>query len=945
MKAKRKAVKFLAAALMVTTMTSNMTFAASWMQDGTTGTWYHYDDSGSITTGWYKDEKEHWFYLTSDGKMIANSWFQDSDQKWYYLSESGTMLENAWVQDKEGKWYYVGSAGAMLTGGVTPDGYTLNQDGSWNTEIPKKVAIRTVIKSGGSGGSGGGSGGKSSGGNSGHGNTGNGNTGNGNTGGSSGGENPKDPDENENVDKGTPSEAKENYTYSIRYRDAQTKTILSEVVGNAEKGSSIEIEHIDIDGYEVCENQPKKMILTSNGKAVNVFYTAITEATPSEAQQVNWEVRFVDAETHQKKLSPTRKGKIQEAGTLYVNYMSKIVDGSDIWEAIEEPPIEITIYGPGDEIHYVEYELTGSIPEEKDPEAVQKAKLDEWLKEAKRHEAVITKESVSTIPNSRFYVTNQASNDIRVKSIVGQMKDKEEYIFYIIGKNFEPNGLSIPNTYDDISYSNLLEETISFGGDTYYVTRMSLERSYNPETCLHDWKLLIDTPASCLSRGTLIYKCQKCGKTETTYTPSLGHIDKDGDSICDRCNKRTFDQKVGSEISTSLIINGQKQTLTFVCIDEDYQGGMLYISKESIPLTKFGGYGNMNYEESNVRDYFHSGFQNDFSITGNSLMNITREESQQTDHAILLSEGEVTSYGNLIPNTGNYLVRRPGQIALAGIGTDGSVKNITDPAEVEGYGIRPAILLAKPDSGVPDSVHWNIGDVQAREIDGDIYMFRCIDQNYSDRTENHREAALFLSDSVLPADTDSTYEYKKLSDGSYGYVFKPGPIVNFGDSNDYKYSNIRKWLDKQSSNFLNTENINIGVDVAYMGSTEEYLYGALNESNLRPFYIGNQKLTGNLFILSIDEALKYRDYLWKFNGSEDENPESQYGGYSKAYWLRTPTGNTETYAITKQAYVVDLVNGNIHPNSIKPDNPEENDEELKVTSTVGIRPAFVVPQD
>ena len=99
-----------------------------------------------------------------------------------------------------------------------------------------------------------------------------------------------------------------------------------------------------------------------------------------------------------------------------------------------------------------------------------------------------------------------------------------------------------------------------------------------------------------------------------------------------------------------------------------------------------------------------------------------------------------------------------------------------------------------------------------------------------------------------------------------------------------------------------------------------------------------------MFSLSVDEALKYKDYLWKFNGSDAENPESQYGSFSKAYWLRNPMGMSSEYNETKQVYVVDLVNGNIHPNVVKPEIDTE-DEELKVTSTVGVRPAFVMPQD
>ena len=103
------------------------------------------------------------------------------------------------------------------------------------------------------------------------------------------------------------------------------------------------------------------------------------------------------------------------------------------------------------------------------------------------------------------------------------------------------------------------------------------------------------------------------------------------------------------------------------------------------------------------------------------------------------------------------------------------------------------------------------------------------------------------------------------------------------------------------------------------------------------------ELKEKLFILSVDEAVKYRQELWKFDGSEEENPQSQYTPFSKGYWLRSPMG-TNRNSDTGYAYVVDLVNGNIHPAAIKPTDGTEN-EGFNVTTTYGIRPAFVMKQD
>ena len=137
--------------------------------------------------------------------------------------------------------------------------------------------------------------------------------------------------------------------------------------------------------------------------------------------------------------------------------------------------------------------------------------------------------------------------------------------------------------------------------------------------------------------------------------------------------------------------------------------------------------------------------------------------------------------------------------------------------------------------------------------------------------------------------------------------------------------------------------MNIGVSYAYMGSTGDREYADFDANSLTSYYIGNQQLKDPLFILSVDEAVKYKDSLWEFDGSEEGNPETQYTPFSKGYWLRNPMGNAQNHD-TGYAYVVDLVNGSIHPASIKPLETTGNDE-LDVTTTYGIRPAFITKQD
>lgn len=237
--------------------------------------------------------------------------------------------------------------------------------------------------------------------------------------------------------------------------------------------------------------------------------------------------------------------------------------------------------------------------------------------------------------------------------------------------------------------------------------------------------------------------------------------------------------------------------------------------------------------------------------------------------------------------------------------------------------------------------HWNRGDRAVGEIDGERYLFRCIDPDYSDPAGNHPGAALFLCDSVIPANVGSAYTYEKGAGGTYRYVFQPGPVVNFGDSNDYKYSKIRAWLSRWEENFPGALEMKTGLSHAYQGQTEAGSTSQLRPSDLRRVPIGDQQLTGKLFILSVDEALKYRNWLWSFGG-EEENPRTQTGAFSRGYWLRSPAAGSGQ-AKGGQVYVVDLDGGNIRPEPVHPDGMSE-DAELQVTGAMGVRPAFVLPQ-
>ncbi|WP_026893459.1 MucBP domain-containing protein [Lacrimispora aerotolerans] len=215
---------------------------------------------------------------------------------------------------------------------------------------------------------------------------------------------------------------------------------------------------------------------------------------------------------------------------------------------------------------------------------------------------------------------------------------------------------------------------------------------------------------------------------------------------------------------------------------------------------------------------------------------------------------------------------------------------------------------------VPEAVHYSIGDVQVRNIGDKLYLFRCIDDDYEDAMENNQKLALFLGDSVIRSDIEGTS--KKL---------------NFGSNNNYKYSKVREWLlYNTKADFVH--DTYIGITNAYMGATRTGSFEQFSESSLLGQSRLFQQLEDRVFILSVDEAIKYKDYLWKFNGSEENNPESQVSAYSKGYYLRTPqdSGSTD-FLYGNGIFIVSLVDGNIRP--------------VEVTETsIGIRPVMAIPQ-
>lgn len=208
---------------------------------------------------------------------------------------------------------------------------------------------------------------------------------------------------------------------------------------------------------------------------------------------------------------------------------------------------------------------------------------------------------------------------------------------------------------------------------------------------------------------------------------------------------------------------------------------------------------------------------------------------------------------------------------------------------------------------------WIAGDIQSRKIGKNTYRFRCVDDDYRGENSNHQKCALFLCDTVIRSDVDSTDSKRE--------------ILTFGETNNYKTSEIRNWLlihSKEDGGGMIS--INTGVNSAFSGQTKEGTYGEFAETELVKTELPVQVAMDKLFLLSLEEALEYRDVLW--------NVEETVSPFSRGYWLRTPAFSGESdgeFSYGTREYAVDLERGLIGPADIS-------------DTGMGIRPAFCLPQ-
>ena len=166
---------------------------------------------------------------------------------------------------------------------------------------------------------------------------------------------------------------------------------------------------------------------------------------------------------------------------------------------------------------------------------------------------------------------------------------------------------------------------------------------------------------------------------------------------------------------------------------------------------------------------------------------------------------------------------------------------------------------------------------------------------------------------MIRSDVDSTYEERIL--------------LPFGENNNYKKSRVREWLGEQAETAVpDASFVYTGALTAFTGKTGDGDFADSRLDGLESHLLPYQDCRDRFFLLSLEEAYRYRDEIW--------NPEGKGSPYSRGFWLRTPAYETDEYGnfvYGNREYVVDLENGCLRQADVS-------------DSGIGICPAFCLPQ-
>lgn len=452
------------------------------------------------------------------------------------------------------------------------------------------------------------------------------------------------------------------------------------------------------------------------------------------------------------------------------------------------------------------------------------------------------------------------------------IRGRGRHEFYVTGEDYEPETLVLAQMFPGIvNISNTKLSESQESGHVRITCRIGFERAEERASCDHVWEREVLEEAACLQNGRERVFCSLCGDQEEVALAALGHVDDGGDSVCDRCGARYFAQQAGDRITVLYDSGEETRAMEFICVKESFGGGMLY-AYEGADLTELlssAGGPEEGTAEERIRWWLDTDFYNGISV-GSACIGVELLDIR----------------GDPVPE-GKWQ---------------------------DGEGVRPGLVLKPPVvEEEPEKKSWSVGDIQIRTLGGIRCRFRCVDDDYGDNNSNYQKSALFLCETVIRSDVDSPDSQRET--------------LPFGKINNYKTSSVRAWLsEKAEEENEDLLSVYTGVDSAFEGKTRDGAYGQLTGSGLVCHRLSYQHMTDRLFLLSLEEAIRYREELWDTKGAGSP--------YNRGYWLRTPVFSEDEngeFAYGTWEYVVDLEQGCIRPAEV-------------TDGSIGIRPAFCLPQ-
>lgn len=97
-----------------------------WIQNGQV--WQFLKADGSYAKNESMMINNEIYHFNNDSQMVTG--WSEIDGIWYFFRNSGGLAKSRWVETN-GMWYYVDDNGSLFTGGITPDGFTVDENGVW----------------------------------------------------------------------------------------------------------------------------------------------------------------------------------------------------------------------------------------------------------------------------------------------------------------------------------------------------------------------------------------------------------------------------------------------------------------------------------------------------------------------------------------------------------------------------------------------------------------------------------------------------------------------------------------------------------------------------------------------------------------------------------------------------------------------------------------------